>query len=51
MMRNDTRKEQAVDSWPSERHSYLQTHNNILYMSCTARKTSLAYGLTILVLE
>ena len=52
MMRDETRKEQAFDSWPNERQSYLQTHNNnILYVSRNARNTSLAYGLTILVLE
>ena len=51
-MRDETKKEQAFDSWPNERESYLQTHNNnILYKSRTARNTSLAYGLTILVLE
>ena len=52
MMRDETRKEQAFDSWPNERQSCLQTYNNInLIVSRTARNTSLAYGLTILVLE
>ena len=43
-MRDETGNEEAFDSSPNERQSYLRTNSNNI--SRTARNTSLAYVLT-----